>query len=332
MQRREFIALAGCAAGAAAGASGSALAQGAGLQPGGNTTRLLVGATPGGGTDLVARALAQELAARLKRHFIVDNKPGAAGNLAAGAVAKAEADGSALLLCYTSHAINAALFAKLPFDPLKDFSPLSLVASSPLMLVGRPGLKARNLRELLALASAQAKAGAAPFSMAVAGVGSANHLAGEMLRVEAGLELTSVPYKGATPAVADVMGGQVDLMFSNMATVQQLARAGKVQPLAISTAQRLAAFPDVAPVADVLPGFDYSAWYGLLGPAGMTPEVSGQLATAAKAALTAPEVQQRLLSEGLVPIGSTPAEFGQFLRQEIARWTRVVALTGAKPA
>ncbi len=327
MQRRDLTALlAGTAlASLGLGASRAALAQSSV-----GTTRLLVGATPGGGTDLVARALAQELSARLKRNFVVENRPGAAGNLAAGAVAKADADGSTLLLSYTSHAINAALFAKLPFDPVKDFTPLSLVASSPLMLVARPTLKANNLRELVA--QAKERSGAAPLSIAVAGVGSANHLAGEMLRVETGLEIISVPYKGAAPAVADVMGGQVDLLFSNMATVQQLVRAGKVKALAISTAQRLASFPDVAPVADVLPGFDYSSWYGLFGPAGMAPEMTTQLADATKASLAAPEFQQRLLGEGLTPIGSTPVEFGQFIRQEIVRWTKVVATTGAKPA
>jgi tripartite-type tricarboxylate transporter receptor subunit TctC len=327
MQRRDWIALlAGPALTAIGlGASRAALAQNAA-----GTTRLLVGATPGGGTDLVARALAQELSARLKRNFVVDNRPGAAGNLAAGAVAKADADGSTLLLSYTSHAINAALFPKLPFDPVKDFTPLSLVASSPLMLVARPTLKANNLRELMA--PSQGKTGAVPMSIAVAGVGSANHLAGEMLRVQAGLDLVSVPYKGAAPAVADVMGGQVDLLFSNMATVQQLVRAGRVKALAISTAQRLASFPDVAPVADVLPGFDYSSWYGLFGPAGLTADMTAQLAAATKASLAAPDFQQRLLSEGLTPIGSTPAEFGLFIRQEIQRWTQVVAATGAKPA
>ncbi len=302
--------------------------------PAAGTTRLLVGATPGGGTDLVARALAQDLGQRLKRSFVVDNRPGAAGNIAAAAVAKADSDGSQLLLCYTSHAINAALFPKLPYDPLKDFTPLSLVASSPLMLVSRPGLKANNLRDLLAQHKGQRnKDKAAPaLSIAVAGVGSANHLAGEMLRVESGLDIVSVPYKGAAPAVADVMGGQVDLLFSNMATVQQLLRAGKVKALAVSTAQRLATFPDVAPVAELFPGFDYSSWYGLLGPAGLTADMSAQLASATRLALASPEMQQQLSSEGLTPIGSTPAEFGAFLRQEIARWTKVVAATGAKPA
>jgi len=327
MQRRDLMTMLAVSSLSAIGlgSSSAALAQGAG-----GTTRLLVGATPGCGTDLVARALAYELAVRLKRSFLVENRPGAAGNLAAGAVAKADTDGSVLLLSYTSHAINAALFPKLPFDPVKDFTPLSLVASSPLMLVARPTLKAANLRELVA--QSQAKSGAMPLSIAVAGVGSANHLAGEMLRVETGLDLVSVPYKGAAPAVADVMGGQVDLLFSNMATVQQLVRAGKVKALAVSTAQRLASFPDVAPVAELLPGFDYSSWYGLFGPAGLPPELAAQIAAATKGSLAAPEFQQRLLSEGLTPIGSTPAEFGQFIRQEILRWTKVVAITGAKPA
>lgn len=330
MQRRAWL---------AALASGSLLpllshAQGS---PAG-TTRLLVGATPGGGTDLVARALAQDLGQRLKRSFVVDNRPGAAGNIAAAAVAKADSDGSNLLLCYTSHAINAALFPKLPFDPLKDFTPLSLLASSPLMLVARPSLKANNLRELLAQHKGVKGEGgnkdkAAPgLSIAVAGVGSANHLAGEMLRVESGLDIISVPYKGAAPAVADVMGGQVDLLFSNMATVQQLLRAGKVKALAVSTAQRLSTFPDVAPVADQFPGFDYSSWYGLLGPAGLTADMSAQLAGATRLALASPEMQAQLGNEGLTPIGNTPAEFSAFLRQEVARWTKVVAATGAKPA
>jgi tripartite-type tricarboxylate transporter receptor subunit TctC len=322
-RRRDLLALLALGA----GGTGPALAQSAAMA---GMTRLLVGASPGGGTDLVARALAQELAGRLKRVVVVDNKPGAAGNLAAGAVAKADADGSTLLLSYTSHAINAALFPKLPFDPVKDFSPLTLVASSPLMLVARPTLKAANLRELVA--QARGKAGGQPLSIAVAGVGSANHLAGEMLRVEAGLDLVSLPYKGAAPAVSDVMAGQVDLLFSNMATVQHLVRSGKVKPLAVSTAQRLAGFPDVAAVAELLPGFDYSSWYGLLGPAGLPAETAAQIAAAARAGLAAPELQQRLLGEGLTPIGSTPGEFGQFLRQEIARWTKVVAATGARPA
>lgn len=318
MQRRDLLALM---------TLGPALAQ---AQTSGQlqATRLLVGATPGGGTDLVARALAQELALRLKRSFLVENRPGAAGNLAAGAVAKAEPDGSTLLLSYTSHAINPALFGKLPFDAVKDFTPLSLVASSPLMLVARPGLKADNLRELIAAG----KAARAPLSIAVAGVGSANHLAGEMLRAESGLSLISVPYKGAGPAMTDVIGGQVDLLFSNMATVQQLLRAGKVKALAVSTAQRVAAFPEVAPVAELLPGFDYSAWYGLFGPAGLAPELVQQLAQATRAGLATTELQQRLVSEGLTPIGSSPAEFGAFVQQEMVRWARVVAVTGAKPA
>ncbi|MDP2006186.1 MAG: tripartite tricarboxylate transporter substrate-binding protein [Rubrivivax sp.] len=317
MQRRNLLAL------LALGASASRTAM---AQSPAAATKLLVGATPGGGTDLVARALAQELSGRLQRQFVVENRPGAAGNLAAGAVARADADGSTLLLSYTSHAINAVMLAKPPFDPVKDFSPLSLLASSPLMLVARPTLRANNLRELVA----QAKAGGAPLSIAVAGVGSANHLAGEMLRVQTGLEMISVPYKGAGPAVSDVMAGQVDLLFSNMATVQKLVHAGKVKPLAVSTAQRLPSFPDVAPVADMLPGFDYSSWYGLFGPAGLSAEVATQIADATRASLAGPEMQQRLLSQGLTPIGSTPAVFGQFIRDEVVRWGKVVAATGTK--
>ncbi|GLC96950.1 hypothetical protein Tamer19_63590 [Cupriavidus sp. TA19] len=315
MQRRDFLAL--LAAGTLLPAS---------LRAAPAVTRVLVGATPGGGTDLVARALAAELEQRLKQSFIVENRGGAAGNIAATAVAKAEPDGSTLLLSYTSHAINPALFEKKPFDPLKDFTPVSLIATSPLLLVSRPDLGAKNVRELIALA----KSRPGKLSIAVAGIGSANHLAGEMLKHEAGIDLVSVPYKGAAPAVADVVASQADLLLGNVATVQPLLLAGKVKGLGVSSPKRLAAFPDIAPIADVVPGFDYSSWYGLLGPAGMPADVVAQLEKAVRAAVASPAMRKRLGGEGLVPVGNDAVQFRQFLQGEIARWAKVVAVTGTR--
>lgn len=316
MLRRRFI---------AAGASASALASfGVRAQ---QVTRLLVGATPGGGTDIVARALAQELSTRLGHQFIVENRPGAAGNIAALAVAKAPTDGSTLLLSYTSHAINASLYPSLPFDPLKDFTPLAGIASLPAILIARPTLPANDVRELIALARREP----GKLNVAIAGMGSANHLAGEMLKRDAGIDIVGVPYKGTGPAIADVVAGQIDLAFAGVATVQQLVKARRLKALGVTSEKRLAAFPEVPAVAEVLPGYAYSSWYGLFGPAQMPAPLVARIADAARAALGSELVRERFRDEGLVPMGTGPDEFGAFVRSEIVRWGKVVAATGAKP-
>ncbi|WPB55814.1 tripartite tricarboxylate transporter substrate binding protein [Xylophilus sp. GOD-11R] len=318
MQRRELLAL------LAASAAGAPLSQ-AQAQP--QVVRVLVGATPGGGTDLVARSLAQEMTRTLGRQVIVDNRPGAAGNIAAQAIASAQPDGGNLLLSYTSHAINASLYTNLPFDPVKDFTPIFGVASAPAILVTHPDLPAKNIRELIALA----KSKPAKLNIAIAGIGSANHLAGEMLKRNAGIDIVSVPYKGTGPALADVMAGQIDLVFSGVAAAQELIKGGKLKALGVSSGKRLPAYPDVPAIAEVLPGFEYSAWYGLFGPAKMPAPLVEQYARAAREALDSPTVRQRLASESLVPMGLPPAEFDKFVRSEIVRWGKVVAETGAKP-
>jgi tripartite-type tricarboxylate transporter receptor subunit TctC len=322
MNRRRLIALASALAVLPTGllSLGTAVAQ-----P--QATRLLVGATPGGGTDIVARAIALELGKRLDRTFIVDNRPGAAGNIAALATAKAEPDGQTLLLSYTSHAINASLYDNLPFDPVKDFTPISQIASSPAILVARPSFKANNVAELIALAKAQP----GKLNVAVAGIGSANHLAGEMLKRDAGIDIVGVPYKGTGPAIQDVVAGQIDLVFAGVATVQSLIKAGRLKALAVTSPRRLPTYPDVPAISEVLPGYEYSSWYGLFGPPRMPKEMVDRLAGAARAALASPEMAKRLADEGLVPVGSTPAEFQKFVATEIVRWGKVVAFTGAKP-
>ena len=287
------------------------------------TLRILVGATPGGGTDLVARAAAHELKARLNRQVTVENRPGAAGNIAAAAVAK---EPDTLLLCYASHAINPSLFASLPFDAMRDFTPLSQIAQSPLLLVVRPDLPATNFGELQALAKKR------QMSIGVAGLGSVNHLAGEMMKKQGGMDLLSVPYKGTGPALVDVMGGSLDMVLSNSASAQELVEGKRLKVLAVSTAKRVAAYPTAAPIADVIPGFDYVSWYGLLGRAGMKRQEAEAVAAAARAAVASDGMRKHLQSEGMEPVGSSPAEFTRFLVSEIERWRTVVALTGAKSA
>ncbi|MDA7417355.1 tripartite tricarboxylate transporter substrate binding protein [Xenophilus arseniciresistens] len=291
-------------------------------------TRLLVGATPGGGTDIVARALAQELSTRTGRQYVVDNKPGAAGNIAAQMVAQAAPDGATLLLSYTSHAINPTLYTKLPFDTQKDFTPIAGVATIPALLVANPALPARDVRELIALA----KARPGQLNIAIAGLGSANHLAGEVLKLQAGVDIISVPYKGTGPALQDVIAGQIQLAISGVASVQQLVKGGKVKAIGVTSARRVAEFPDVQAIGEVLPGFDFSSWYGLFGPAGMDARQADTLSAAVRDVLGSPALLARLKHEGILPMPSRDrAEFERFVNSEISRWGKVVQQTGATP-
>ncbi|MEJ8810298.1 tripartite tricarboxylate transporter substrate binding protein [Variovorax ureilyticus] len=290
-------------------------------------TRLLVGATPGGGTDIVARQLALELSSRLGRQFIVDNRPGAAGNIAAQAVAKSAPDGATLLLSYTSHAINPSLYGKLPFDAVADFTPLAGIASLPGILVARSGLPAKDIKELIALA----KSKPGKLNIAIAGLGSSNHLASEVLKLDAGIDITGVPYKGTGPALLDVVAGQIDLVISGVASAQPLLRGGKVKALGVTSKQRLADFPDVPAIAEAVPGFDFSSWYGLFGPAGMEPAEAARISAAAREALGSPAMRERFKSEGLIAMGTGQEEFSRFVKSEIVRWGKIVHATGAKP-
>ncbi|MBV7483945.1 tripartite tricarboxylate transporter substrate binding protein [Bordetella sp. BOR01] len=316
MQRRTFMGALG--AGALA-VSGLAKAQGA-------TTRVIVGATPGGGTDTVARTLAAEMGRVLGETFMVDNRPGAGGNIAAQEIARAKPDGRTLLMCYTSHAINATLYPNLPFDPVRGFTPISHVANAPSILVAHPSVKADDMAELIALAKAEPGA----LSMALPGIGSAGHLGAEVIKMQAGVDLLLVPYKGTAPAMNDLIGGQVSLMFAGAALAQGQLQAGALKPLGVSSARRMEEFPAIPPIADTLPGYDFSAWYGLLGPAGMDAAQAKRLSQAAAGVLGDPKIQRRLLDEGLIAVGSTPADFQQFLQTEISRWGKVVQASGAR--
>lgn len=289
--------------------------------------RILVGAPAGGSTDTMARAVAHAMGQQLGRTVVVENRPGAGGNLAAEAVARAVPDGLTLLMSFTSHSINASLYPRLPFDPVKDFTPLTMVSTSPSVLVAHPSLPAKNVAELVALAKKQP----GKLNFAIGALGSSLHLAGEAFKLKAGVFIVNIPYRGTAPAVQDVLAGQVELMFAAVGNVQQHIRAGKLKALGVTSAQRLSSLPDVPVIADTLPGFESSAWFGLFGPAKLPPDLLRTWSDAARAAVQSPDVRRRIEAEGATPVGNSPQEFAQFVVTDIARWREVVKFSGAKP-
>ena len=317
MKRRDTLLLPLAAAWA-----GSAFAQ-----IGNAPVRILVGAPAGGSTDTLARSLAVSMGPALGRTVIVENRPGAGGNIAADAVAKAAPDGNTLLMSFTSHAINATLYPTLPFDPVKDFSALTCVATSPSILVAHPSVPAKDVRELIALA----KAKPGQLNFAIGAVGSSLHMAGEAFKMQSGVDIVNIPYKGTSPAVQDVLAGQVQLMFAAVGNVKAHIQAGKLRALGVTTARRLAAFPDVPAIAEALPGYESSAWFGLFGPARMPADRVKQVGDAARHALHQADMRQRLDTEGAIPVGNSSEQFSAFVQSEIARWAKVVKFSGARP-
>ena len=289
--------------------------------------RILVGAPSGGSTDTLARTLASELGRLLGKTVIVENRPGAGGNIAAEAVAKSAPDGNTLLMSFTSHAINATLYPSLPFDPVRDFTPLTCVATSPSLLVAHPSVPAKDVLELIALA----KAKPGQLNFAIGAVGSSLHLAGDLFKMQSGTFIVNIPYRGTAPAIQDVIAGQVELMFAAIGNAQAQVKAGRLKALGVTSATRLAAFPGVPAIAEALPGYESSAWFGLFGPARMSPELARRVSNAARQAIATPEVRRRLDAEGAVPVGNSPEEFSRFVQGEIQRWAKVVKFSGARP-
>ena len=289
--------------------------------------RILVGAPAGGSTDTLARTLAQELGRLLGKVVVVENRPGAGGNIAAEAVARAAPDGNTLLMSFTSHAINASLYPHLAFDPVKDFTALTCVATSPSLLVAHPSVPAKDVRELIALA----KANPGKLNFAIGALGSSLHLAGDLFKMQSGTYIVNIAYRGTAPPIQDVIAGQIELMFAAVGNAQAHVRAGKLKALGVTSARRLEAFPDVPAIAEALPGYESSAWFGLFGPARMPAEVAKRIGDAARQAVATPEVRRRLASEGAIPVGNSQEEFSRFVQAEIVRWARVVKFSGAKP-
>ena len=289
--------------------------------------KLLVGASAGGTTDTMARAIAEPLSALFGQPVLVENRPGAGGNIAAEAVAHAAPDGYTLLVSYTSHTINATLYPKLPFDPVADFSPIAMISTVPSLLVGNPKVPAKDLAELIALA----KQKPGKLTIGIGGIGSSLHLAGDRFKMMAGLDILNVPYKGTAPALTDVLGGQVDLMFISLVTGSAHVQAGTLRAYGVTSAKRQPSLPDLPAIGETVPGFESEAWFGVFGPAKLPAAIVDRLNRAILGALKDPRMREQLVREGANPAAMTPAEFAKFVREDIERWAPVVRSSGAKP-
>jgi tripartite-type tricarboxylate transporter receptor subunit TctC len=288
---------------------------------------MLVGAPAGGTTDTMARAIAAPKAATLKQPVLVENRPGAGGNLAAAAVAKSAPDGYTLLVSFSSHTINATLYPSLPYDPVADFTPVTMIARVPSLLVGRADLPAKDLKGLIALARARPH----KLTIGIGGIGSSLHLAGEKFKLMTGVDLLNVPYKGTAPALTDLLGGQIDLMFISVVTGAQQVRAGKLRAFGVTSDQRQAMFPELPAIGEVVPGFESTAWFGVFAPAHLPDAITEKLHATIVAALVEPRLREQLRTEGATSVGNTPKEFSAFVREDIERWAPVVKASGAKP-
>lgn len=289
---------------------------------------IVVPFTPGGSPDLLARSLGQKLAETWGRPVVIENRPGAGGNIAAAGVAKAAPDGYTLLMGTDGPlAINPLLYERLPFNPEKDFVPVSLLASVDFMLVTAPGFPARSTRELIALAGSQRP----PFTYGSAGKGSQHHMGMELFKRMAQVDLVHVPYKGVMPAVSDVMGGHVSMMFVSLSSGAAYVRSGKLKAIAVTGRQRSPLAPGVPTIDESgLPGFELRAWFGLLAPAGTPPEIVSRIHMDAARVLSLPELKARLSEEGFQVQSGSPENFAQFIHAEGERWKQVAAVKGIR--
>ena len=345
--RRKAVALAftlsalGALAVAAAGAllaPGTAHAQAAAPAGAGWPTkpvRIVVPFAPGGTTDILARAMAPELSKAFGQQFIVDNRAGAGGNVGAEMVAKSPGDGYTLLMgTVGTHGINRALYAKLPYDPIKDFVPITLVAAVPNVMVMNTdkakALGVTNVQDFIRVA----KASPGKMNMASSGNGTSIHLAGELFKSMTGTYMLHMPYRGSAPALLDMVGGNMDVMFDNLPSSMAQIKAGKLTALAVTSSERSSALPDVPTVEQAggptLKGYEASSWFGLLAPAGTPPEIVNRIQQEVAKSLATPAMKERLLAQGAIPGGNTPADFAKHIDSEHKKWAQVVKNSGAK--
>lgn len=290
--------------------------------------RLVVPFAAGGTTDILGRAAAAELS-KAGMQAVVDNRPGAGGNIGADMVAKAAPDGYTLLVgTVGTHGINQALYGKLPFDPIKDFAPVTLLATVPNVLVVPQSLPVNNVKELIALA----KSKPGKLNYASSGNGTSIHLSAELFKTMTGTFMTHLPYRGSGPALTDLIAGQADLMFDNLPAAMPHIKSGKLRALAVTTAQPSPALPGVPTVAQAgpVPGFEASSWFGILAPAGTPRPIVDKLQQTLAKALQSPEMREKLLSQGAEAAGNTPEQFAQFIQSEHVKWAKVVKASGAK--
>jgi tripartite-type tricarboxylate transporter receptor subunit TctC len=295
--------------------------------------RIVVPFAAGGTTDILARALAPELSKAFGQQFIVDNRAGAGGNVGADIVAKSPGDGYTLLMgTVGTHGINRALYSKLPYDPIKDFEPVTLVAGVPnVMVMNADKARALNIDNVADFIK-YARANPGRLNMASSGNGTSIHLAGELFKSMTGTYMVHFPYRGSGPALLDMLSGTMDVMFDNLPSSMPQIRAGKLKALAVTSSQRSAAMPDLPTVAEAagLKGFDASSWFGLLAPAGTPPEIVSRIQQEVAKSLGTPAMKEKLVAQGAIPSGNTPAEFARLIDSEHKKWAEVVKISGAK--
>ena len=289
--------------------------------------RLIVPFAPGGGLEITARSIGQKLTEKRGQAIVIDNRPGAATIVGSEITSKASPDGYTLLMITTTFAINPSLYGKLPYDPNRDFAPVTQITSVPNILVVNPSIAAHTVRELIALA----KAKPGQLNYASAGSGTSPHLAAELFKAMAGIEMTHIPYKGIPPAVTDVIAGRVTMLMTTTISAAPHVKSGRLRALAITSPKRLAAMPDVPAIGETVSGYEADAFQGMVAPAGVPKEIVRQLADDIAAIVKSPEIRERITADGAEPVGSTPEAFGAFLKKEMLKWGKVVKESGARP-
>ena len=305
----------------AAAACGAVLAQAAANYPN-KPVRLIVPFPPGGGNDIVARTVGRKLTDSFAQQVVIDNRGGASGNIGAETAAHAAPDGYTLFLGgIGSHGINPGLHARLPYDPVKDFAPISLIGSAPLLAVVPLSLPAKSLGEFIQLA----KMRSGQLNFASSGTGTIAHLAAELLNLSAKIKVQHVPYKGTGPALTDLLGGQVQIMFNSAVSMLPQVRAGRLRAIAMTGARRSPAMPDLPTVAESgVPGYEATSWYGVLAPAGTPRPIVDKISHEITKVVQMPDVRERLIGDGAEPAGTSPAEFAAHIKRELARWAKVI--------
>jgi len=289
--------------------------------------RIVVGFPPGGGADIFARIIGQWLSERLGQPFVIENRPGAASNIATEAVARAVPDGYTLLLVTPANTINATLYEGLSFDFVRDVAPVALIIRVPHIMEVHPSVPAKTVTEFIAYA----KANPGKINMASSGSGTSIHVSGELFKMMTGVDMLHVPYRGAAPALTDLLGGQVHVMFDGMATSVEYAKAGRLRPLAVTTTTRSEALPDVPTVGDFVPGYDTSAWYGLGAPRNTPAEIINKLNAEINVGLADPKIKARLSQTGGTVVALSPTALGKLFSEETEKWAKVIKFANIKP-
>jgi tripartite-type tricarboxylate transporter receptor subunit TctC len=290
--------------------------------------RIVVPSPPGGGTDIIARVLAQHFSKSMSQQFFVENRPGAGNMIGIDSVARASADGYTLLFTASTLALNSVLYRKVSYDPVRDFAPITLAATTANVLIVNPALPVKSLADLIALARQQP----GQLTYGTPGIGTSPHMSMELFKSMAGIDLRHIPYRGTAPAVTDVITGQIAATFANALTAKPQVEAGKVRALAVSGPKRIAALPDIPPVAESgVPGYEAVQWYGLLAPAGTPAEIVARLHAEAIQALKSADMKEKLATDGAEPVGTSAAEFAALIKNELDKWTKVARAAGIEP-